>query len=437
MEKELARREFLKAGAAATLGMMSGTLGVAAPGEEKAVRLGVVGVGGRGTSLLDILLGMKDVRIPAICDINQEHLARAQAMVEKAGQKRPEGYSRDEEHFQELMYRDDLDAVLIATYWQWHTPMAVCAMKSGKYAAVEVPAALTVEECWDLVNTHEQTGVPCMMLENWSFRRDNLAVLKMIRAGLLGEIVHCHCAHSHNCIDHWFFTSEGEMRWSGDFLVKHNASQYTTHALGPVISWMDIGCGDYVDKIVSYANRSLGINHYFAKKFGPNHPNAKRKFAQGDIVTTLVKTKKGNTIVINYDMQLPRPYDNRWEIQGTEGLYNEQRNAVYLSGRSPKYEEWESFDPYQAKYEHDWWKPLAEKSNSPARVKNDVGDIEALGHGGTDYLELKRFIQAVREKTQTPVDVYDSVIMSVINPLSEQSIAAGRLQRRLPGFHEG
>jgi predicted dehydrogenase len=302
---------------------------------------------------------------------------------------------------------------------------------------VEVPAALTVEECWDLVNTHEQTGVPCMMLENWSFRRDNLAVLKMIRAGLLGEIVHCHCAHSHNCIDHWFFTSEGEMRWSGDFLVKHNASQYTTHALGPVISWMDIGCGDYVDKIVSYANRSLGINHYFAKKFGPNHPNAKRKFAQGDIVTTLVKTKKGNTIVINYDMQLPRPYDNRWEIQGTEGLYNEQRNAVYLSGRSPKYEEWESFDPYQAKYEHDWWKPLAEKSNSPARVKNDVGDIEALGHGGTDYLELKRFIQAVREKTQTPVDVYDSMIMSVINPLSEQSIAAGGSSVDCPDFTKG
>jgi predicted dehydrogenase len=437
MEKELARREFLKAGAAATLGMMSGTLGVAAAEEEKAVRLGVVGVGGRGTSLLEILLGMKDVRIPAICDINQEHLARAQAMVEKAGQKRPEGYSRDEEHFQELMYRDDLDAVLIATYWQWHTPMAVCAMKSGKYAAVEVPAALTVEECWDLVNTHEQTGVPCMMLENWSFRRDNLAVLKMIRAGLLGEIVHCHCAHSHNCIDHWFFTSEGEMRWSGDFLVKHNASQYTTHALGPVISWMDIGCGDYVDKIVSYANRSLGINHYFAKKFGPNHPNAKRKYAQGDIVTTLVKTKKGNTIVINYDMQLPRPYDNRWEIQGTEGLYNEQRNAVYLSGRSPKYEEWESFDPYQAKYEHDWWKPLAEKSKSTARVKNEVGDIEALGHGGTDYLELKRFVKAVREKTQTPVDVYDSVIMSVINPLSEQSIAAGGSSVDCPDFTKG
>ena len=437
MPNELARRDFLKTGAAATLGMMAGALGAGAAAEEKPVRLGVVGVGGRGTSLLENLLGMNDVRIPAICDINQEHLARAQAMVEKAGQKRPEGYSRDEEAFQQLMYRDDLDAVLIATYWQWHTPMALCAMKSGKYAAVEVPAALTVEECWELVNTSEQTGVPCMMLENWSFRRDNLAVLKMIRAGLLGEIVHCHCAHSHNCIDHWFFTPEGDMRWSAEFLVKHNASQYTTHALGPVISWMNVGCGDYFDKVVSYASRSLGMNHYFAKKFGPNHPNAKRQYAQGDIVTTLVKTKKGNTVVINYDMQLPRPYDNRWEIQGTDGIYNEQRSAVYLNGVSPKYEEWEPFEPYQAKYEHDWWKPLAPQSAGVAGGKNGAENALALGHGGTDYVELRRFLQAVRDKTQTPVDVYDSAAMSVINPLSEKSIAEGGASVECPDFTRG
>jgi len=433
------RREFLRLGTAATLSMgaIEGRMPLADTSAQQPVRVGMVGVGGRGTSLLEVLLGMGGVQIPAICDINQEHLARAQAMVEKAGQKRPEGYSRDEENFQELMYRDDLDAVIMAPYWQWHTPMAVCAMKSGKYAAVEVPAALTVEECWNLVNTHEETGIPCMMLENWSFRRDNLAVLKMIREGLFGEIVHCHCAHSHNCIDHWFFTPEGEMRWSGDFLVKHNASQYTTHALGPVISWMDIGCGDYFDKVVSFANRSLGINHYFAKKFGANHPNARREYAQGDIVTTLAKTKKGNTIVINYDMQLPRPYDNRWEIQGTEGLYNEQRNALYLSGRSPKYEEWESFDPYQEKYDHVWWKQIQQKADSASGEKNGVGDQLALGHGGTDYVELSQFLKAVRNKTQTPVDVYDSVIMSVINPLSGKSIAEGGATVECPDFTRG
>jgi predicted dehydrogenase len=439
MHDKFDRREFLKIGSATTLGV--GTLttafnfGVAE--EVKPVRLGMIGVGGRGTSHVELLLAMGGVEIPAICDINQEHLNHAQSLVEKAGRKRPEGYGRDVEDYQRLVYRDDLDAVLIATYWDWHTPMAVCAMKSGKYAAVEVPAGLTMQDCWDLVNTHEETGVPCMMLENWSFRRDNLAVLKMIRAGLLGEVVHCHCAHSHNCIDHWFFDSEGNMRWGGEYLVKYNASQYTTHALGPVFGWMDIGCGDYFDKVVSFANRSLGINHYFQNKFGANHPNAKRKYAQGDIVTTLVKTKKGNTVVINYDMQLPRPYDNRWEVQGTEGIYNEQRNSVYLAGRSPKYEEWESFDPYQEKYEHTWWKPVQQKASTKRGAKNEIGDQIALGHGGADYQELNQFLKAVRNKTQTPVDVYDSVIMSVINPLSAKSIAEGGATVDCPDFTRG
>jgi len=446
MDEKINRRKFLKMGSATTLsaGAMTTAFNFGVAEETKPLRLGMIGVGSRGTNHVQTLLAM-GVQIPAVCDINQEHLERAQSLVEKAGQKRPEGYGRDTEDYQRLVYRDDLDAVLIATYWEYHAPMAVCAMKSGKYAAVEVPVALTVEECWDLVNTYEETGVPCMMLENWSFRRDNLAVLNMIRAGLLGEIVHCHCAHSHNCIDHWFFDADGNMRWGGEYLVKHNASQYTTHALGPVFGWMNIGYGDYYDKVVSFANRSLGINHYFATKFGASHPNAKRKYAQGDIVSTLVKTKMGNTIVINYDMQLPRPYDNRWEIQGTEGLYNEQRQAVYLNGRSPKYEEWEPFNPYQDQYDHAWWKAVQQKANSLPGGKNDAGAQLLLGHGGTDYQELSQFLKAVRNKTQTPVDIYDSVVLSVINPLSEKSITEegtvdcpdftrGKWQTKKPAF---
>ncbi len=173
-----------------------------------------------------------------------------------------------------------------------------------------MPAAITTEQCWNLINAYEETGSPCMMLENWSFRRDNLAVLKMIRQGLFGEIVHCHCAHSHDCIDHWFFNTNGEMRWGGEYLLKRNCDQYPTHSLGPVISWMDIGCGDYFEYITSTATRSIGINAYFKRKFTPEHPNAKRKYKQGDIVTSTIKTVKGNTVIINYDMQLPRPYDN-------------------------------------------------------------------------------------------------------------------------------
>ncbi len=373
---------------------------------------------------MTVLLGMEGVDIPAVCDVDQAKVERAQAQVEKSGRAKPEGYWRGEEDFRRLLERSDLDAVVIATPWDWHTPMAVAAMKAGKYAAVEVPCAITLDQCWDLVNTHEQTGVPCMMLENWSFRRDNLAVLNMIRQGLFGEIVHCHCAHSHDCIDHWFFDAQGNPRWSAKYLSKRNADQYPTHSLGPVLSWMDINCGDAFGYLTSTASRSLGINTYFAAKFGPDHPNAKRRFTQGDIVTSVVKTVKGNTIVINYDMQLPRPYDNRWMIQGTNGLYSETRNSVYVHRKSPKYHEWESFDPYQQKYEHRWWKEMQQEA-------------AAASHGGTDYLELQEFLRAVRTKTQTPIDVYDSVTMSVITPLSEESIAKGSAPIPCPDFTRG
>jgi hypothetical protein len=186
---------------------------------------------------------------------------------------------------------------------------------------------------------------------------------------------------------------------------------------------MNIGCGDYFDRITSTATGSFGINDYFLRRFGPDHPNARRKYSQGDIVSTVVRTKMGKSVVINYDMQLPRPYDNRWMLQGTRGIYNEQRDAVYLTGRSPKYHQWEPFEPYQREFEHSWWtlqRPGSEMS-----------------HGGTDHLELRLFLDAVKNRRQTPIDVYDSVIMSVNGPLSEESIAKGSAPVQVPDFTGG
>jgi predicted dehydrogenase len=421
--KKADRREFLELSAAA-IGFVTAGRSRAAANDKPRVRVGIVGTGNRGKSLLSDMLNIKGVEFPALCDINRENLAEAQAMVARAGHSGPEGYWKTEESFRELMQRDDIDAVIIATPWNWHTPMAVWGMKCGKYVGVEVPAALSLEECWDLVRTHEQTRVPCMMLENWSFRRDNLAALNMIRAGLLGEIVHCHCAHSHDCIDHWFFDAQGNARWGADFLVKYDRSQYPTHALGPVLSWMDINCGDAFDTLTATSTRSLGINAYFARKFGPDHPNARRVYKQGDIVTCTVRTRKGKSIVVNYDMQLPRPYDNRWMIQGTLGVYDEDQRSVYLTGRSPKYHEWEPFEPYQEKFDHSWWKEMRGTQGDP-------------GHGGTDELELRLFLDAVRTKSKTPIDVYDSVTMSCVIPLSEQSISRNGTPVECPDFTGG
>jgi len=245
------------------------------------------------------------------------------------------------------------------------------------------------------------------MLENWSFRQDNLALLNMKRLGMLGEIVHCHCAHSHDCIDHWFFDSKtGEQKWPAEYLLKYNRDQYPTHSVGPVISWMDINRGDIFTEITSTATASKSINAYFKRRFGNDHPNANLKYKQGDIVTSVLKTKMGKTLVINYDMQLPRPYSNRWMLQGTEGVYYEEKNSIYLVDKSPKYHEWEPWKPYQEKYNHRWWQK----------------DPSSQSHGGTDFVMLSRFIEAVAAKGPTPIDVYDSAVMTAIVELSGISI---------------
>jgi predicted dehydrogenase len=432
----MSRRDFLKTNTAAALGLAAGgpmlpvfrfpsSACVSEAPAGRAVRLAVLGTGNRGRGLLSSLLTMNGVEIPALCDIQPKNLELALQLVEQAGRKRPEGYGTDETDYRRLLEREDVDAVIIASYWEWHTPMAVDAMKSGKYAGVEVPAAYTLDECWELVRTCESTRVPCMMLENWSFRRDNLAVLNMIRAGLLGEIVHCHCAHSHDCIDHWFFDPEtGQDRWAAKYLLTHNRDQYPTHQQGPVLSWLDIGAGDYYDTIASTATDCFGINDYFVRRFGPEHPNAKREYKQGDVVSSMVRTKKGKSIVINYDMQLPRPYDNRWMIQGNRGVYDEDRSVVYLTGRSPQYHQWEPFGPYQELHEHKWWKA----------VRGETGEAS---HGGTDYLELRLFVEAVRNRTQTPLDVYDAALMSANGPLSEESISRGGAPVPYPDFTSG
>ncbi len=417
------RRDFLVGSATAI---------AASPAENRRkVRIGIIGTGNRGTAHLNRAMELPWVEIPALCDTRPQALAGAQDRLQTAGRPKAEPYTGADDAYRKLVARDDLDAVIIATPWNFHAPMAIDAMKAGKWVGVEVPAAQTVEECWELLRVSKATGTPCMMLENWSFRRDNLAVLNMIRQGLFGEIVHCHCAHGHDCINSspWYFDRAGNVRWCGQYLLDRNCDQYPTHSLGPVLSWMDINCGDALDTIVSMANRSLGINHYFAKTLGPDHPAAKRQYRQGDIVSSLIKTKKGNTIVLNNDMQLPRPYDDRWMIQGTEGVYSEEHNSIYLWRRSPKEHEWEAFPPYQAKFDHTWWRPQA--------TATPGGDPIAAGHGGTDHLLTRKFYESVRDRTPLPLSLEDGLTMSVVIPLSGESIAKGSTPVPFPDFTGG
>jgi predicted dehydrogenase len=406
--KNLSRRSFIKTGAIATVGMSVLSSQVSASIEDtKKVRIGVIGTGNRGTGHVSNLLTIAGVEIVALCDLVESKAVNAANMCESAGMKRPAIYSKDMSTYKEMLDKEKLDAVIIATYWDSHTPIALHALNNGIYPGIEVPAALTVDNTWRLVETSEKTGIPCMMLENWSFRQDNLAALNMKRLGMFGDIVHCHCAHSHDCIDHWFFDSKtGEQRWPAEYLLKYNRDQYPTHSVGPIISWMDINRGDIFTEIYSSASASKGINAYFKTEFGENHPNAKLNYKQGDIVTSLLKTKMGKTLVINYDMQLPRPYSNRWMLQGTRGVYDEEKSSIYLDHKSPEYHIWEPWKPYEEKYNHKWWQ----------------ADLSASSHGGTDVVMLTQFVEAVRAKGPSPIDVYDSAVMTAIVELSGISI---------------
>jgi len=181
----------------------------------------------------------------ALCDLDVNRAINAASLCEKRGRAKPRIYGGTLSAYKEMLDKEQLDAVIIATYWDSHTPIALNAMNKGIYPGIEVPAALTVADAWKLVETAEKTGIPCMMLENWSFRNDNLALLNMKRLGMFGEIVHCHCAHSHDCIDHWFFDKDtGQKRWPAEYLLNYNRDQYPTHSVGPILSWMDINHGD-------------------------------------------------------------------------------------------------------------------------------------------------------------------------------------------------
>ena len=423
MSSHFQRREFLK---------LAGAAGLAPSlvGAEKSVRLGLVGVGNRGTGLVQILLDVPGVEIPAICDINEEHLQNAQAIVEKTGRKRPEGYARGPEDYRRLVVREDLDAVITATPWELHTPIAVAAMKAGKYVATEVPAAITVEQCWELVNTSEQTGMPCMMLENDCFGRGALMALNLVEQGVLGELIHCEGGYDHDI--RAGLLRDGQLSWRGMHALRRNANLYPTHPIGPIAWWTAINRGDRFTYLTSMSSKARGLSHYAAKHFGADNIYANRQFAGGDVNTSLIMTEKGVTVTLNHDTQLPRPYSDSGDtkiplmvqrLQGTDGIFFGSLEKIYIDGRSPLHK-WEDTAPYYEQYEHFLWKALGEAARSSS-------------HGGEDYVELHQFVRAVRNKIQTPVDVYDAATWSVIVPLSEQSVASKSAAVDFPDFTRG
>lgn len=442
MSENFNRRDFLRAAAAGGIGlalspseMFSKTMGARPLKKSKnEISVGIIGVGNRGRWLMKLAANMPNTKITAICDINPKAITLAQQVLAEDGHKPAEVYTGSETAYRDLLERKDIDAVIIAATWDWHVPMAVDAMEAKKYVGLEVPAAMTIEDCWKLVETYEKTGTNIMFLENCCYDRECMAVLNMLRDGLLGTPMHATCGYRHSAY--------GSQKWLGPintetkaehffkYCVLRNADQYPTHGIGPVAYWFDINCGNRMLYLTSVATKSAVINEYVREKGGPNHPNANFPFKQGDLISTTIKTVKGETIVMTYDNYLPRPYSRDYSLQGTKGIWDGlyRSRGIYIEGVSPKKDQWEKgedYDKYMQKYDSRIW------------VEESANAKKGGGHGGIDYLTVKEFLRCAKEDAYPPIDIYDAAAWSCIIELSEKSIANGSTPEYFPDFTRG
>ena len=385
----------------------------------------VIGLGNRGRSLLKYcILPQPGVSVLAVCDAYDDRLEKGVGMVKDAGQPAPRAV-RD---YHEILAMDDVDAVLILSSWETHIKMACDAMRAGKYTAIEVGGAHSISDCWELVRTHEQTGVHCLMLENCCYGREEMMVLNMVRQGLFGEIVHCQGGYRHDLREEIAFGRETR-HYRFDNYLKRNGENYPTHELGPSASILNINRGNRMLSLVSMASKSVGLHEYLLREKGLEHDASKMHFAQSDVVTTLIKCAQGETICLTLDTTLPRAYSRGFHIQGTKGMYMEDNNSLFIDGKDNEYdlkwrEKWDNAKEYQEAYDHPVWKKYLEEG-----VRG--------GHDGMDWLVLRRFFDCVRQNAPAPIDVYDAAAWMSITALSEQSVSMGGMPVAIPDFTNG
>lgn len=382
------------------------------------IKLGIVGLGSRGTGLLQELLGMKDVEIAAVSDLYADRVRRAASMVAEADRPAPGTYSR----YQDLLDGSDIEGVIVSSSWTTHAEIAVAAMNSGKYAAIEAGGASDLEECWRLIRVSEETGMPCMMLENCCYGREEMALLNMVKQGLFGEIIHCQGGYEHDLRDEVACGVENRHYRIHNYL-RRNGDIYPTHGIGPIAKYLDINRGNRFLCLSSVSSKARGINAWAREHLGPDHPAAQADFAQGDIVTTMIRCARGETILLTHDTTLPRPYSRAGRVQGTRGIWMEDNGSIHIEGRSRPHE-WESFQSYMEAYEHPLWQWYRQEG-----VRG--------GHGGMDYLCLRAFIESVADCGPTPIDVYDTATWMAVTCLSEQSVALGGSAVSFPDFTNG
>ncbi|KZN52916.1 alpha-N-acetylgalactosaminidase [Pseudoalteromonas luteoviolacea CPMOR-2] len=439
------RRHFLKAaGAAAAASMVSGcaqtqgqnlpysdsqgksVIGLVAP-KMDVVRVAFIGVGQRGYGHVKRMSHIEGAEIVALCDTHNEVLERSAQYLVDNGKTKPALYGSYELAYQDMLSRDDIDIVIISTPWKWHAPMAIDTMNSGKHAFVEVPLALTVEEMWQIVDTAERTQKNCMMMENVNYGRDELMVLNMVRQGIFGELLHGEAAYIHELRWQMKEIEHKTGSWRTEWHTRRDGNLYPTHGLGPVSQYMNINRGDRFDYLTSMSSPALGRAAYARREFDSEHPRNQLNYICGDMNTTMIKTVKGRSIVVQHDTTTPRPYSRHNLIQGTNGVFAGFPNRIALeNGGRGSFHDWdEDMSYWYGKYDHPLWVKMGKEAERNG------------GHGGMDFLMFWRMIYCLRNGEPLDQDVYDGAAWSVISPLSAQSVANRSESVSIPDFTRG
>jgi predicted dehydrogenase len=398
--------------------------GYAAPKLEK-VRIGFIGLGMRGPGAVERMSYIEGVEITGLCDKYADRVTKVQASLEKWGRPKAKAYS-GEDGWKAMCESKDIDLVYICTPWHLHTPMSLYAMQQGKHAATEVPAALTIDECWQLVETSEQTKKHCMMLENCCYDFFELLTLNMARQGLFGEIVHGEGAYIHDLLQLNFDKEKGYAdMWRLKENMK-NGNLYPTHGLGPIAQCMNINRGDRFDYLSSVSTGDFTMAAHADKLAAEDpfyKPFAGKKY-RGNMNTTTIKTALGKTLMIQHDVSSPRPYSRIHLLSGTKGIARKWPNPQRIAfGHA-----WLKQDEFK-KYEEQYTPEIVKKIGELAK---QIG-----GHGGMDFMMDWRLIDCLRNGLPLDQDVYDAAAWSVVTPLSQKSIEKRSAGVDVPDFTRG
>lgn len=401
------------------------------------VRFGLIGVGQRGGFLCKSLTSIAGAQIKAICDPDEKVLQKAVGYVTAAGQAAPATYSAGDQAYLKLLERNDIDAVIIATPWEWHVRMAVDAMRAGKHAFVEVPAATDLDGCWELVKTAEATRRHCMMMENVCYGREELMLLNMVRAGLFGELLHGEAAYIHDLRWQIKEIERSTGSWRTLWHTRMNGNLYPTHGLGPIAQYFGINRGDRFLYLNSQSTNARSFAAYSRREFPQDHGRNKLKYINGDLNTSLIKCASGRTIMLQHDTATPRPYTRHNFVLGTNGAYGGFPDRIALeyldgkklmdkSGKHEAFHEWDQdMAKWQARFDHPLWKQLEKEAQANG------------GHGGMDFIMLWRMVYCLRNGLPMDQDVYDAASWSAAFPLSCASVAARGNAQDFPDFTRG